>query len=121
MHFSALAYVGESVTDPLAYYHNNTAGTISLLRAMKAAGVRRFVFSSTCAIYGEPEAVPDRRDHAAAADQPLRLVEVVRRAGAARLRGRGAASSPSWRCATSTWPGPPPTARWARTTIRRRT
>jgi UDP-glucose-4-epimerase GalE len=58
MHFSALAYVGESVTDPLAYYHNNTAGTISLLRAMQAAGVRRFVFSSTCATYGEPESVP---------------------------------------------------------------
>ncbi len=58
MHFSALAYVGESVTDPLAYYHNNTAGTISLLRAMQAAGVRRFVFSSTCAVYGEPAEVP---------------------------------------------------------------
>ena len=39
MHFAALAYVGESVADPLAYYHNNTAGTISLLRAMKTAGV----------------------------------------------------------------------------------
>ena len=58
MHFSALAYVGESVSDPLAYYHNNTAGTISLLRAMKTAAVKRFVFSSTCATYGEPEAVP---------------------------------------------------------------
>ena len=58
MHFAALAYVGESVTDPLAYYDNNTAGTISLLKAMKAAGVRRMVFSSTCATYGEPEATP---------------------------------------------------------------
>jgi UDP-glucose-4-epimerase GalE len=58
MHFSALAYVGESVTDPLAYYHNNTGGTISLLAAMRAAGVARFVFSSTCAVYGQPEAVP---------------------------------------------------------------
>jgi UDP-glucose 4-epimerase len=58
MHFSALAYVGESVTDPLAYYHNNTGGTISLLRAMRAADVRRFVFSSTCATYGQPESVP---------------------------------------------------------------
>ena len=58
MHFAALAYVGESVTDPLAYYDNNTAGTIRLLRAMKAAGVRRLVFSSTCATYGEPEGVP---------------------------------------------------------------
>ena len=58
MHFAALAYVGESVADPLAYYHNNTAGTISLLRAMKAAGVKRLVFSSTAATYGEPERTP---------------------------------------------------------------
>jgi UDP-glucose 4-epimerase len=58
MHFAALAYVGESVTEPLSYYENNTAGTISLLKAMRAAGVRRLVFSSTCATYGEPESVP---------------------------------------------------------------
>jgi len=58
MHFAALAYVGESVTDPLAYYDNNTAGTISLLKAMKAADVKRLVFSSTCATYGEPETTP---------------------------------------------------------------
>jgi UDP-glucose 4-epimerase len=58
MHFAALAYVGESVEDPLGYYHNNTAGTISLLRAMRAAGVRRMVFSSTCAVYGVPDSVP---------------------------------------------------------------
>ena len=58
MHFAALAYVGESVAEPLRYYHNNTAGTISLLRAMQAAGVRRLVFSSTGAVYGEPERTP---------------------------------------------------------------
>lgn len=58
MHFAALAYVGESVADPLSYYENNTAGTISLLQAMKAAGVKRMVFSSTCATYGEPSAMP---------------------------------------------------------------
>jgi len=58
MHFAALAYVGESVTDPLAYYDNNTAGTISLLKAMKATGVKRLVFSSTCATYGEPQQTP---------------------------------------------------------------
>jgi UDP-glucose 4-epimerase len=58
MHFAALAYVGESVSDPLSYYHNNTAGTVSLLRAMRAAGVSRLVFSSTCATYGEPPATP---------------------------------------------------------------
>lgn len=58
MHFAALAYVGESVTDPLTYYDNNTAGTISLLKAMKAVGVKRLVFSSTCATYGQPETTP---------------------------------------------------------------
>jgi UDP-glucose 4-epimerase len=58
MHFAALAYVGESVTEPLTYYRNNMAGTVSLLEAMKGAGVRRMVFSSTCATYGEPEQTP---------------------------------------------------------------
>jgi len=58
MHFAALAYVGESVEAPLRYYENNTAGTLSLLRAVDEAGVMRFVFSSTCATYGQPEVVP---------------------------------------------------------------
>ena len=58
MHFAALAYVGESVTEPLLYYRNNTAGTISLLEAMHSAGVMRMVFSSTCATYGQPEQTP---------------------------------------------------------------
>jgi UDP-glucose-4-epimerase GalE len=58
MHFAALAYVGESVSEPLRYYDNNTAGTVSVLRAMQAAGVGRMVFSSTCATYGEPETTP---------------------------------------------------------------
>ncbi len=54
MNFAALTYVNESVTQPLEYYENNTAGVISLLQAMHAAGVRRLVHSSTCATYGEP-------------------------------------------------------------------
>lgn len=58
MHFAALAYVGESVTEPLRYYRNNTAAALALLEACHAAGVRTFVFSSTCATYGEP--APDR-------------------------------------------------------------
>ena len=56
IHFAALAYVGESVADPLQYYNNNTAGSVSLLMAMDRAGVKRIVFSSTCATYGEPAA-----------------------------------------------------------------
>lgn len=58
MHFAALAYVGESVERPLDYYENNVGGAVSLLQAMKAAGVKRFVFSSTCATYGQPESSP---------------------------------------------------------------
>lgn len=58
MHFAAYAMVGESVTDPLLYYHNNTAGSLSLLQAMDTVGVKRLVFSSTCATYGEPEQMP---------------------------------------------------------------
>lgn len=57
-HFAALAFVGESVGDPLMYYDNNTAGTISLLMAMKQVGVNRLLFSSTCATYGQPESMP---------------------------------------------------------------
>jgi UDP-glucose-4-epimerase GalE len=60
MHFAAFAYVGESVTDPGKYYQNNIVGTLSLMEAMRAVGVRRIVFSSTCATYGEPESVPIR-------------------------------------------------------------
>ncbi len=58
VHFAALAYVGESVTDPLTYYRNNVGGTVSLLQAMQAANVKRIVFSSTCATYGEPDVFP---------------------------------------------------------------
>jgi UDP-glucose-4-epimerase GalE len=58
MHFAARCYVGESVRDPGRYYENNVGGTRNLLQAMAEAGVRRFVFSSTCATYGEPDRVP---------------------------------------------------------------
>ena len=58
VHFAASAYVGESVAEPLKYYDNNVGGTISLLKAMKARGLSRLVFSSSCATYGIPESVP---------------------------------------------------------------
>lgn len=58
MHFAALAYVGESVEQPLPYYSNNVCGTLALLTAMEAVGVRKLVFSSTCATYGLPERLP---------------------------------------------------------------
>lgn len=58
MHFAAFINVGESVQTPLKYYQNNVAKTIELLLAMQDAGVRKFVFSSTCATYGEPDTLP---------------------------------------------------------------
>ncbi len=58
MHFAAFALVGESVEDPAKYYQNNVVATINLMEAMRAAGVWRFVFSSTCATYGTPTQVP---------------------------------------------------------------
>ncbi|MBD2059867.1 UDP-glucose 4-epimerase GalE [Oculatella sp. FACHB-28] len=63
MHFAAYAYVGESVTDPAKYYRNNFIGTLTLLEAMVAASVNKFVFSSTCATYGVPKTVPIPEDH----------------------------------------------------------
>jgi UDP-arabinose 4-epimerase len=60
MHFAAYAYVGESVADPAIYYRNNLGGTLSLLDAMREAGVGKIVFSSTCATYGTPDSVPIR-------------------------------------------------------------
>jgi UDP-glucose 4-epimerase len=58
LHFAAFALVGESVADPGMYYRNNVAGTLNLLEAMVAADVPRLVFSSTCAVYGQPDEVP---------------------------------------------------------------
>jgi UDP-glucose 4-epimerase len=58
LHFAALSLVGESVTQPVTYFRTNVGGTLNLLDAMREAGVRRLVFSSTAAVYGEPETVP---------------------------------------------------------------
>jgi UDP-glucose 4-epimerase len=63
MHFAAFAYVGESVTDPAKYYQNNVVGTLTLLDAMRKHGVTNFVFSSTCATYGNPQSIPIAEDH----------------------------------------------------------
>jgi UDP-glucose 4-epimerase len=58
MHFAAFCYVGESVEKPLMYYQNNVATTINVLQSMHEANVNSFVFSSTCAVYGDPEKIP---------------------------------------------------------------
>jgi UDP-glucose 4-epimerase len=62
LHFAAFALVGESVEYPERYYRNNVVGTLNLLEAMHAAGVARLVFSSTCAVYGQPDEVPISED-----------------------------------------------------------
>jgi UDP-glucose 4-epimerase len=64
VHFAAAIEVGASVRDPCAYYDNNVAGTITLLSAAQAAGIDKFVFSSTCATYGVPSSVPMNEAHA---------------------------------------------------------
>ena len=58
MHFAAFCYVGESVTKPLIYYHNNVNNTVRLLESMLRHDVERFIFSSSCATYGKPKDVP---------------------------------------------------------------
>src|SRR5438270_8102934 len=70
MHFAAYAYVGESVDKPLMYYQNNVATTINVLECMQAAGVERFVFSSTCAVYGDPDKIPITEDEKKAPVSP---------------------------------------------------
>ena len=63
MHFAAFLDVGESVRDPVRYYRNNVAGALTVLEAMAAASVKHFVFSSTCATYGEPVETPITETH----------------------------------------------------------
>lgn len=63
MHFAAFAYVGESVEKPAMYYRNNFSATCVLLDQMIQANVMRFIFSSTCAVYGIPQRLPIPEDH----------------------------------------------------------
>ncbi|CAM5517852.1 UDP-glucose 4-epimerase GalE [Streptomyces abikoensis] len=70
LHFAAFSQVGQSVTDPEPYWRNNVGGTADLLAAMRDAGVRTLVFSSTAATYGEPAAVPITEDAPTAPTNP---------------------------------------------------
>lgn len=62
IHFAALKAVGESVKNPLKYYHNNLTGTLSLLKAMESVGVDKIIFSSSATVYGDPETIPVTED-----------------------------------------------------------
>jgi len=81
MHFAAYTYVGESVDHPDKYYQNNVANTLSLLNEMIEHGVRRLIFSSTCAVYGNPKRIPISEDHPLAPISPYgrgkQMVEMV--------------------------------------------
>jgi UDP-glucose 4-epimerase len=101
LHFAAKSLVGESVADPAKYWSNNLGGTISLLEAMREIGVRTIVFSSTAAVYGEPERTPITETDPARPTSPYgaskiavdtTLTEFCRLTGSARSA-----------CATSTW------------------
>lgn len=70
IHFAALKAVGESVREPLRYYDNNVAGTVTLLQAMQKAGVRQLVFSSSATVYGDPASLPIREDFPLSATNP---------------------------------------------------
>ncbi len=95
MHFAGLKAVGESVADPLAYYDNNVAGTLSLLQAMQACAVRTLVFSSSATIYGEPRYLPLDEAHPTGATNPYGRSKLHIEEMLADL----AASDASWRVA----------------------
>jgi UDP-glucose 4-epimerase len=95
MHFAGLKAVGESVADPLAYYDNNVAGTLSLLQAMRASGARTLVFSSSATVYGEPRYLPLDEAHPTGAANPYGRSKLHIEEMLADL----AASDTSWRVA----------------------
>ncbi|MEQ8820638.1 MAG: UDP-glucose 4-epimerase GalE [Sumerlaeia bacterium] len=76
IHFAASSQVGESVKDPQKYMENNVGGTLSLLKAMRAAGVNKLVFSSTAAVYGEPGSVPITEDQPTAPANPYGMTKL---------------------------------------------
>ena len=97
LHFAALSLVGESVEEPERYYRNNVCGTLNLLDAMRESGAGRLVFSSTAAVYGEPQKVPIRETAPAlptnpygssklAVDRLIGAVTEARRLAATSLR-----------------------------------
>ena len=79
IHFAAYKAPGDSVVDPARYFDNNVGATLALLRTLDVAGVRRFVFSSTCAVYGTPAVTPVPEDHPLRPESPYgeskRMVE----------------------------------------------
>ena len=95
IHFAGLKAVGESVAQPLEYYDNNVHGSLCLLQAMQACGVRALVFSSSATVYGEPQRLPLREDHPLSATNPYGATKLVVEDMLRDLH----ASDPTWRIA----------------------
>ena len=95
IHFAGLKAVGESVAKPIEYYGNNVQGTINLLEAMRDAGVKTLVFSSSATVYGDPQYLPLDEEHPTSATNPygrskLQIEEIL---------GDVSVSDPQWRIA----------------------
>ena len=95
IHFAGLKAVGESVSQPLRYYDNNVGGSVALLEAMREAGIKSLVFSSSATVYGDPASVPIREDFPLSATNPygrskLMIEDILRDL---------AKSDPDWRIA----------------------
>ncbi|OQW87328.1 MAG: UDP-glucose 4-epimerase GalE [Rhodoferax ferrireducens] len=93
IHFAGLKAVGESVAQPLRYYDNNVLGTLRLLEAMQACGVKTLVFSSSATVYGDPQRLPLTEDHPLSATNPYGQTKLVIENMLRDLN----ASDPSWR------------------------
>ena len=92
VHFAGLKAVGESVEQPLRYFDNNVAGTITLLQKLADAGVKRFVFSSSATVYGDPEAVPISESARLSVTNPYGRTKLM----AEQILGDLLVSDPSW-------------------------
>ena len=95
VHFAAFKAVGESTAQPLAYYRNNVGGLVTVCQAMRDAGCRRFVFSSSATVYGDPQRLPITEDSPLAATNPYGQTKLM---GEAVLRDLGQAD-PQWQTA----------------------
>ena len=92
VHFAGLKAVGESVAKPLLYYENNVAGTVTLLQSLHQAGVKRFVFSSSATVYGDPQTVPLTEEAPLSATNPYGRSKLI----VEQILGDFAASDPEW-------------------------
>ncbi len=93
IHFAGLKAVGESVEKPLLYYDNNVTGTITLLNAMKNAGIETLVFSSSATVYGDPRSVPIQEDFPCSATNPYGASKLM----IENILADMAAADPGWR------------------------